>query len=518
MRFERFGLSTLKPYWGKFLVCAAISLCILTGIVPPARNAMAAEVRIAIQSFPTTRGNPLGLVNSPSLYTFAALFDALTYVGQDGEAKPLLATAWSAISPTLWQFELREGVTFSNGEPFNASVVRDTFRIIKSDAGQGHVTASELAYVQAVHIIDDYTVHVETEYPNPFLPHDLSMLRYVPTQHWREVGAEQFALEPVGTTPFIIDRWTSTELRLTARDDAWRSSKAEAITILSVPNPTARLQALQSGRVHVAILLGPDETFAVEAAGHRMKAQPEPGTIVLAFNLQKDSPLQDVRVRRALNYAVNKRAIVDGLLLGESRVSTQPTPAIAFGFDPDLEAYSYDPDRAREMLLQAGYSNGFEMVAEVINVNASFAGPAYQQVVADLAQVGVEVELRAVPVATYAKGIHQGQWGGEAFGIDYGIAPSLDALRAFVRHSCLKAVPWYCDQDLMPLLREAMSAFDLDERRALTRQVLKRQRDQAPGIFLYDLVRFDGVHKDLRGYASHVGYIPYHELHLDPAK
>ncbi len=510
-------LSTLRRALTRLYVAGLVGFIALLANLPYFAGSVRAEVRVAIQSFPTTRGNPLGLVNTPSLYTFAALFDALTYVGQDGEAKPLLATSWQALSPTLWQFDLRPDVSFSNGEPFNAAVVRDTFGIIKSEEGQSYVTASELAYVKAVHVIDDLTVHVETEHPNPFLPHDLSMLRYVPTRYWQAVGADRFALEPIGTTPFIMERWTSTELRLVAREDAWRQSKTDRLTILSVPSPTARFQALQSDRVHVAILLGPDETPAVESMGHRMAAQAEPSMIVLAFNLQKDSPLRDVNVRRALNYAVNKTAIVDGLLLGKSRVATQTTPAIAFGFDPDLPAYPYDPERAKEMLAQAGYPDGFAMAAEVLNVTSSFAGPGYQQVVADLAQVGVEVELRAVPVATYAKGIHQGQWGGEAFGIDYGIAPSLDALRAFVRHSCLKAVPWYCDEELMPLLGRAMRTFDLEERRVLTQQVLRRQRGQAPGILLYDLARFDALHRDLRGYANHVGYISYHDLYLNPA-
>jgi peptide/nickel transport system substrate-binding protein len=509
-------MSTLRLLRAGPVPAIWLGLSLLCFQVPASNSASADGIRIAIQSFPTSRGNPLGLVNTPSLYTFAALFDALTYVGQDGEAKPLLATSWQVLTPTLWQFELRDGVTFSNGEPFNAGVVQHTFQVIKSDEGQSYVTASELAYIKAVHVVDDLTVQVETEYANPFLAYDLSMLRYVPTEYWQSVGAEQFALDPVGTTPYVVDRWTSTELHLLARADAWRQSKADRLTLLSVPSPTARVQALLSDRVHAALLLGPDETPALESVGHRMAVQAEPSMIVLAFNLQKESPLRDVRVRRALNYAVNKSAIVEGLLLGQTRVATQTAPEIAFGFDPELAAYPYDVEQAKALLAEAGYPNGFDMVAEVLNINASFAGPAYQQVAADLAAVGVQVELRAVPTATYAKGIHQGQWGGEAFGIDYGIAPSLDALRAFVRHSCLKSVPWYCDEDLMPLLREAMGTFDLKERQKLTRQVLKRQRDQAPAILLFDYVRFDGVHRNLKGYANHVGYIPYHDLFLAP--
>ena len=122
------------------------------------------------------------------------------------------------------------------------------------------------------------------------------------------------------------------------------------LTLFAVPNPSARLQGLLSGRLHIAMVLGPDEITLVESAGHAMFVQPDTSMIVLAFNLAKPSPLHDIRVRRALNHAVNKQAIVDGLLAGQSRVSTQTASAVAFGFDPELEAYEYDPELAQTLL------------------------------------------------------------------------------------------------------------------------------------------------------------------------
>lgn len=487
-----------------------ISLLSTTSLAEP----KSAQVRVGIQAFPSTAGNPLGLVNLPALYTFAALFDALTYVDESAQARPQLAKSWHAISPQHWRFTLRGGVTFSNGEVFDSSTVVANIEILKSPESSGYVAAAELSHVSHARAIDPFTVDVFTDVPAPFLPQDLSMLRFVPQKYWHEAGVAAFARDPVGTASFKVESWSATELRLEHWAGAWRTPKVENLTLFAVPNPSARLQGLLSGKLHLAVLLGPDEIDMVEAAGHRMSVQPEPGMIVLAFNLSKPSALNDVRVRQALNYAVNKEGIVDGLLAGKSRVSTQTASAIAFGFDPELKAYEYDPDRARMLLDEAGYPDGFELVAEVLNVTSSFAGPAYQQVVADLRAVGVRVELRAIPVAKYAQGLHQGLWDGEAFGIDYGIAPSLDALRAFTRHSCLKAIPWYCDEELMPLLKKAMRTFDLEERRVLTQQVLRRQRDQAPGILLYDLYRFDGVRRELEGYSNHLGYIPYHELRI----
>ena len=138
----------------------------------------------------------------PSLYTFAALFDALTYVDWSGEAKPQLADSWEAISPTVWRFSLRPNIRFSNGEPFNASTVASNIDIIKSPIGQTFVTASELAYIKSARVIEDLVAEIETTQSIPFLPHDLSMLRFVPPMYWQDVGVGKFALEPIGTAPF----------------------------------------------------------------------------------------------------------------------------------------------------------------------------------------------------------------------------------------------------------------------------------------------------------------------------
>lgn len=236
--------------------------------------------------------------------------------------------------------------------------------------------------------------------------------------------------------------------------------------------------------------------------------------ILLAFITTKKSPLQDVRVRQALNYAVNKDEMVATLLAGKAAVASQTAPINAFGYDPEIKAYAYDPVLAKKMLTEAGYGNGFEMVAEIYAGNSSFAPLVYQKVAADLANVGVKLDVRMVPIPKYAQGLHQGTWDGTAIGIDYNSSPSLDPLRGFLRHSCMWKAPWYCDETIMPLLKQALGTFDLDKRRALTRQVLRHQRDQAPGILLHDYVRFDGVAKRVKNFSINIGFVPYDEIEI----
>jgi peptide/nickel transport system substrate-binding protein len=260
--------------------------------------------------------------------------------------------------------------------------------------------------------------------------------------------------------------------------------------------------------------LGPDQQGQIEAAGHHVLVRPEPSMINLAFILVKDSPLRDIRVRRALNHAVNKQNIVDTILNGEAKVASQTAPAIAFGYDPDLPPYAYDPELAKRLLAEAGYPDGFAMVSEIYAGTSTFAPLVYQQAAADLARVGVKLDVRIVPIPKYSRGLHQGEWDGTAFGVDYNTAPSFDALRGFYRHSCMWKAPWYCDPTIMPLLKEALGTFDLEKRRALTRQVLKHQRDQAPGLLLHDLVRYDAYSNRITGFDMIAGYVPYDQIDI----
>jgi peptide/nickel transport system substrate-binding protein len=304
-------------------------------------------------------------------------------------------------------------------------------------------------------------------------------------------------------------------LLLKASTTSWHKPLLDTLEIVAAPEPAARVQALLSDRIDIAFQLGPDDLSAVEGAGMRMSVQPEPAVIVLEFINTKPSPLRDLRVRQALNYAVNKDEIVATILAGRALPASQPAPSIAFGYDPTLKPYPYDPARAKALLAEAGYPNGFKFIAEAFGGNSTYSLLVYEKVAADLAKVGVTMDMQVIPAPKYARGIYQGEWDGTAVGIDYSSTPSLDALRGFRRHSCLWVKPWYCDRSLMPLLNEALGTFDLDRRRELTHQVIRHQRDQASGIFLHEQPRFDGLNPRVKNYAIKVGYIAYDSIDIE---
>ena len=489
----------------QFLVRVALTLLVLAPTVE------AKTLRVAIPTLPSLGLNPLAATNLPTLYTTGALFDALTWVDNGGIAKPQLAESWSAKDERTWTFKLRSGVVFSDGEPLTADSVAFWINLMETPEGAGWAVHAEIGSLKA-RALDPLTLEVVTPVPNPFLPHELSLVRVMSPAHWKKVGAQGVYASPVGTGPFVMEKLEDRKMILKAAPKGWRKPVMDTLELVAATDAGPRLSVLLSGGVDIAVQLGPDDVDTVQSAGMKMVAGREPSVITLSFINVKDGPQKDVRVRQALNYAVDKEAIVKNILGGFVDAASQPVPSVAFGYDPELKPYPHDPARAKKLLADAGYPNGFKVVAESFTGTSAYTAFVFQQVAADLAKVGVTLEIRSVPAPKYARGIFSGDWEGTAVAIDYNTSPSLDALRAFRRHSCLWPKPWYCDETLMPLLNQAMSTFDLDKRRELTKQVLRHQRDQASAIFIHDQPRFDAISPKVKNYRITVGYIPYAEL------
>lgn len=492
---------------------AAIAV-LAVSLFAPAPALAEKTLRIALGSLPSSLGDPYRNSWLPGLFTFAAIFDPLVIIDNDGKTVPMLATSWKTTDERTWVFTLRPNVTFSNGEVFNAASVVAAIDYLLSPEGQIVRVAQELASIESARAIDDLTVEIKTNAPNPFLDRELSSLRIVPPKAWKEMGAEKFARAPIGTGPFMVEKWDTAKVSLKAFRQSWRAPKADRLELIALPEISARVQGIIAGSVDVAVALGTDERPLLEGAGHRVYTFPDPSVIGISFVLQKDgkplpSPMQDIRVRQAMNYAVNKQAINEALLGGRAKEPSQHAASIAFGYDAASTPWPYDPAKARVLLKEAGYEKGFRFTAEILLSSDGNAHAIYQQVAADLAQVGIDMRIQVIPAAQYGRLLYQGQFAGAAFGVDYAAAPSLDALRAFVWHSCTWPHAWYCDTELMPLLEEARGTFDLAKRLELTREVLKRQWEQAPGILIYELVRYYGVSSRVSGFEVPVGFIRY---------
>jgi peptide/nickel transport system substrate-binding protein len=478
-------------------------------------------LRMAVLALPVTMGNPYSSLNAPTIYTWSAIFDGLTFVRQDGTLEPWLATSWKATSPTTWEFKLRDDVFFSNGEHFTADAVLNAVEYIKTPEAVTGSVAQMLNSIAGARVINDYTVEITTKTPNVMFPNEAASLRIVAPDHWRKLGPVAFARDPHGTGPYRTVSWEPAVVRMEAFEGSWRKPHFKKLEVYAVPDANQRVQGVISGRLDVILGSVPDAMERLEAEGHQWIQIPGGGIILFSFILNPDhpafgpanEPLMDVRVRRALNYAVNREAYIEALLNNTTRAPSQPATDGVFGYDPTLEPYPYDPEQAKALLAEAGYEDGFDLVIEVVTGTPIPNGEAiFQQVAEDIRAIGVRVELKTFAMAQYFNAIHTGDFKGQGFMMDFPVAPQMDALRGLRLHSCLWKSPWLCNADEQEMINAAMTAPDMEQRLALTQEIMRRYHEQAYMLYLFERVEYYGMRAGLEGFSSDGLFIRYENI------
>ena len=492
----------------------AIALILVAGLglnaCSPSRNdAPGNSAVLAIPSFPAGKGNPYTGYATPSITLFSAIFDGFTNLQADGSFEPALATRWEQIDDLTWIFDLREGVRFSNGEHFDAQAVVRAAAYLQSEAAQLFVIHRELGVLKRVEALDTHRVRITTHRPVPLLPRVLSAFRIVAPDYWDEAGPEKFATAPVGTGPFAVESWNEAGIRLVRNTGSWRPAKLEQLDVLRVDDSSVRLQTLTSGDVDIAMGLSPEDRDLLESSGYVFAAHRAPNTLVLTFITVEAGPLQDLRVRQALNIAINRAPIIDVFLDGAVPVPSQPGLPSAFGYNPELAPLKYDPDGARRLLAEAGYPDGFEIVAEVVTGVATNDTAVFQQVFADLRKIGVTVKPQIITSAQLVSGIGSGHWRGRMFMLDYNLLPALDALSVMTIHSCLRRIPWHCDEGVMPLADQAFAEPDLEKRERLTRTLMAELVANPPALILYEAATFYAHASEIVEFRAGFGIIEY---------
>lgn len=470
------------------------------------------SLTLGIQILPATRGNPHQNVSLPGTLPLQAIFDSLTRIGPDGAAGPALATSWQAENETTWVLSLRQGVVFSNGEPFNAQAVADAFDYLLSDAGKSETIGTHLGRVSVngTQVRDSHTIAITTSRPNAILPIHLDFVRIPAPAHYAALGPEAFALDPVGSGPFKVSSWIDGRIELERNPSAWRKPNLDRVTLVQLADQASRLQGLLSGSLDVAFNVGAEDKTVVETAGGRLISYPNPSVAYIQTVNTKDSPLADVRVRRALNYAVNKQVIIDVMYDGAIEPAAQVAHPQAFGFQSDLVPYPYDPERAKALLAEAGYGDGFKMVTLMVG-GASNDDQAHQQVAADLARVGVDMELQRTTFAKYLEYMYQTGWPDPFLAFSM-VTSGFDPMHGYRTRSCRWSPGYYCDEAIIPLIEAAEAAFDPDERRRLVGEVLAYERDNPPGILMWQSPAFDALAARVTSYKVEADVLAFDEL------
>lgn len=475
-------------------------------------------MRMGMSSLPLSLGNPFRSGATPTIYFTTALFDGLTRIDKDGTLKPWLAVSWEALDEKTWRVRLRDGVIFSNGVPLTSDAVVFAINYLASEDSLQESLRRELPAFERAVAVDRLTVDITTQTPDPFLIRSLTILPMVDPAQWTRLGREGFAREPIGTGPFRIESWGAANANMVAVPTSWRAPKVGGLSIRAIPDKTARIQALQSNQIDFAIEFGPEDGMTIEAAGMKVERWIAAETAGLSFILEgrPDSPLQDVRVREALNLAINRDVLTEILLEDATVAATQPAPRAALGHNPDLPPIPYDPDRAKALLKEAGYGTGFTFVANV--VSGIGVGASVLQVIAnDFAAIGVSLEIRSQPIQQFLRSLGRGDWSSDvdAFAMTWPVWPSLDSLRSLRLHSCLRREPWYCDESIMPQIRSAMVEWDTDKAIALRQDIMAWYRQQYPAVYILETAQLAGMRQDVTGFSMTNEMISFETLNFD---
>lgn len=352
-------------------------LLVLVLSLAPVAPAVAADsgktLRYAAGSFGEESMDPTRTSISASLGLVGPLWDWLTEVDASGKLTPGLALSWKAgADGKSWTFTLRPGVRFHDGSEMTAEDAQFTlmegFR--RPRAKSSRVRQFRKG-IQEVQVIDRHTVKIVTAQPWPTFPYDLSNQPGIegivlPRAYIEKVGWDGFARKPVGTGAWkFVRHEVGNFIEFEAVKEHWRASpRFDRLRTLLVPEASTRVAMLKTGQVDVA-RISLDEVQEVSRAGFRIAEDPQPTSVrihLYATYYDKAGPVKDVRVRQALNLAVNRQEIVDTLLHGKGTpAAVFPISPISIGFPADLKPYPYDPARARKLLADAGYPDGFSI-------------------------------------------------------------------------------------------------------------------------------------------------------------
>jgi peptide/nickel transport system substrate-binding protein len=336
--------------------------------------------------------------------TLMAIYDALVYLDPAGNPTPGLAESWS-YNPDLTEMtlKLRKGVKFQDGETFNAAAVaRNLARSAMLGTRAGFATSETMKGIASAEVVDDDTVKLKLTGPNgqmPFLLGTQAGMMISPASLTE--GAFGATLKPVGTGPFKARSFESNIRTVMERFDGYWGGKGDRPAVMEhhfVPDGRARLNAVRSGQANLA-LIDPRQIVEAKGAGLAVQINEKNSTWDIYINVKRDN-MSRLKLRQAFMYGLDRQALADGLGYGASKPTTQLFSSLSPVYDKSLdEMFPYDPEKAKKLVVEAGYPNGVDVNWVLLNT------PEYKQlaeaVQSMLGEIGIRIKFDIVDIAQY---------------------------------------------------------------------------------------------------------------------
>ena len=290
--------------------------------------------------------------------------DPILHWEQPGKLTPWLAESYRNLDPTTWELKLRQGVKFHNGETFNADAIK-FFYDTMNDPKTVSPSKTNHTYVARVDIIDDYTVHIITRTPYPVTPNQMALAHIMPPGYVKSVGLDGYRRHPMGTGPYrFVEHVADDHVTFQAFDGWWGGpQRVKTIIYRPIKEDAARVGALVAGEIDVAIDVPPELIpLANRGRGTKIKQVLSVRDYCILLNeINPAYPTAKREVREAINYAIDREALNQQILGGTGAPAAWLSPT-TFGFNPDNKPIKRDVERAKKLLVEAGYPNGIDLV------------------------------------------------------------------------------------------------------------------------------------------------------------
>jgi peptide/nickel transport system substrate-binding protein len=434
------------------------------------------------------------------------IFEGLTEIDATLETRPALASGWRMLDPNTWEFDLRQGVRFHDGTPFSARDVTATFARVPTVPNSPALFTQFIRPIREVQILDAQRIRIVTTSPTATLPGDLARVLIIPARDANQTTSDFNAGRVIGTGPYRFTAWTNSESLAIARHEEYWGERApwQSVTLRTIARDPSRVAALLAGDVD-AIDLVPTADKARLAADARFRLFSGPAAVVhyIAMDAARaesphvaardgaalPNPLRDRRVRQALSMAIDRNAIATRLMEGSATPASQFLPNSIDGTSPTLRPTPFDAARARALLAEAGFPNGFRLTLHATTDRY----PKDEQIAQAVAQmwnrIGIQAGVAGVAGQVFfAEASRQAY---SAFIAQYGTNEAGEGPRALV-HSFEAGRGYgnanrtrFSDPRLDALIQAALAEIEPDRRRAALHAAIEAAMEEVAVIPIF---------------------------------
>lgn len=438
-------------------------------------------------------------------YGFAALdvvhvnmYNLLVKNDANQEKVADLATAWEQVDEVTWRFELRNDVTFHNGDPFTAADVKYTFeRAALDPQNKNH---SNFKMIKEVNVISDYEVEIVTHYADPVFLNRISKVgSYImPAKYIEEQGWEYYLSNPVGTGPYKYESWVKDDRVVMVKNEDYFGDepKWDQIVMRSIPDASTRVSELLTGGVDIAINIAASDIDRVNGNDSTgIVFSPSQRVMQLWVRTTEGVATSDPLVREAIDYAIDDQQLVDILHNGAGTPTQGVTGPGNLGFNETLyNKYNYDPEHAKELLAQAGYADGFELTLTASNGLYPKDKETAEVIAVFLGEVGINVKLDVKDNTQFGQTLSKREMKELLLvGITNSMFDASDSIRKRFTTETAKGETDFSNEEFDALMQASEFNVNEEEREAQIRRSQEILAEERPLIALFQVKNIIGV-------------------------